>query len=91
MEKVFGKLARKANQRLKDLGSVDNLAIMATFPAARCHELTGKRKGELAVSVSVNYRITFESDHHPIPKKNGGGLDWKEISSTKILSIEDYY
>jgi proteic killer suppression protein len=44
MAKSFGQLARKVNQRLKDLTDADNLAIMRTIPAARCHELTGNCK-----------------------------------------------
>ena len=52
MVKCFGQLARKVNQRLKDLTDADTLLIMKAIPAARCHELTGDRKGELAVDVS---------------------------------------
>ena len=65
MIKSFGQLARKVNQRLKDLTDADNLAIMRTIPAARCHELTGGRKGELALDVSGNYRMIFEPLHYP--------------------------
>jgi len=34
--KSFGSLARKVNQRMKDLSDADNLAIMRTIPAANC-------------------------------------------------------
>ena len=44
MIKSFGQLARKVNQGLKDLTDADNLAIIRTIPAARCHELTGDAK-----------------------------------------------
>lgn len=56
MIKSFGQLARKVNQRLKDLTDADNLAIMRTIPAARCHELTGGRKGELALRTNTPKR-----------------------------------
>jgi len=69
MIKSFGQLARKVNQRLKDLTDADNLAIMRTIPAARCHELTGGRKGELALDVSGNYRMIFEPLTTRYPKK----------------------
>lgn len=75
MSKSFGQLARKVNQRLKDLADADTLAIMRTIPAANCHELTGDRKGELAVDVSGNYRLIFEPNNKPLPKKNDGGLN----------------
>jgi proteic killer suppression protein len=92
MAKSFGQLARKVNQRLKDLTDSDNLAIMRTIPAARCHELTGNRKGELAVDVSGNYRMIFEPLHDQIPKKkDDGGLNWEEVTKIQINEIEDYH
>lgn len=89
--KSFGQLARKVNQRLKDLTDADNLAIMRTIPAARCHELSGHRKGELAVDVSCNYRMIFEPLHNPIPKKDDGAFNWEEITKIQINEIEDYH
>ncbi|MCZ7555761.1 MAG: type II toxin-antitoxin system RelE/ParE family toxin [Bacteroidia bacterium] len=89
--KNYGQLARKVNQRLQELAAADTLAIMRTLPAARCHELTGDRKGELAVDVSPNYRMVFEPKHNPIPKKDDGGLEWEEITKIQINDIEDYH
>jgi plasmid maintenance system killer protein len=91
MTKSFGLLARKVNQRLKELTVADNLAIMRTIPAARCHELTGDHKGELAVDVSGNYRMIFEPNNDPIPKKDDGGLMWEEVNKIQINEIEDYH
>lgn len=91
MVKSFGQLARKVNQRLKDLTDADTLAIMRTIPAARCHELTGDRKGELAADVSGNYRMIFEPNHDPKPKKDDGGLNWEEVTKIQINEIEDYH
>ncbi|MBX7203228.1 MAG: killer suppression protein HigA [Bacteroidia bacterium] len=91
MVKSFGQLARKVNQRLKDLAGADNLEVMRTIQAARCHELTGDRKGELAVDVSGNYRMIFEPFHDPIPKKDDGGLNWEAVTRIQINEIEDYH
>lgn len=91
MLKSFGQFARKVNQRLKDLTDAENLAIMRTIPAARCHELTGDRKGELAVDVSGNYRMVFEPLHNPTPKKDDGGLNWEKVTKIQINEIEDYH
>ena len=91
MAKSFGQLAVKIKMRLKNLTDADNLVIMRTIPAARCHELTGDRKGELAVDVSGNYRMIFEPGHDPIPKKNDGGLNWEEVAKIQINEIEDYH
>lgn len=91
MAKSFGQLAVKIKMRLKNLKDADHLGIMRTIPAARCHELTGDRKGELAVDVSGNYRIIFEPYHNPIPKKHDGGLNWEEVTKIQINEIEDYH
>jgi plasmid maintenance system killer protein len=91
MLKSFGQMARKVKQRMEDLQGVDNLAIMRTIPAARCHELTNNRKGQLAVDVSGQYRLIFLPYHDPIPRKDNGGLDWREVSHIQIMEIEDYH
>ncbi len=91
MVKSFGQLARKVNQRLKELTAADNLAIMSTLPASKCHELTGTRKGELSVEVSGNYRLIFEPNHNPIPQKDDGGLHWEKVTKIQIIEIEDYH
>jgi proteic killer suppression protein len=91
MIKSFGLLARKINQRIKDLAGAENLAVMRAIPAARCHELAADRKGELAVDVSENFRLTFQPDHAPVPQKNDGGLNWEEVTRIQINAIEDYH
>lgn len=91
LHKNFGRLAQKINQRLKELQGADNLAIMRTIPASRCHELNVPRKGELAVSVSENYRLIFKPAHSPAPVKDDGGLNWEQVTKIEILEIEDYH
>jgi plasmid maintenance system killer protein len=91
MLKSFGQLAIKIKMRLKNLKDADNLAVMRTIPAARCHELTGDRKGELAVDVSGNYRMIFEPNHEPIQQKVDGGLNWELVNKIQINEIEDYH
>jgi proteic killer suppression protein len=91
MVKTFGQLAVKIKMRIKNLKDADNLAIMRTIPAARCHELTSNRKGELAVDVSGNYRMIFEPYHNPIPKNDDGSLNWEEVTRIQINKIEDYH
>jgi len=91
MLKSFGQLARKVNQRLKDLTDADNLAITRTIPAARCHELSGDHASELAVDISGNYRMIFEPDHDPAPKKEDGALNWEEVIKIQINDLDDYH
>jgi len=91
MQKAFGQRARKVNQRMKELKAADNLAVMRTIPAAKCHELTQNRKGQLAVTVSGNYRLIFYPDHDPVPSKEDGGMEWNSITIIEIIEIEDYH
>ncbi len=91
MVKAFGQLAKKVKQRHEELKAAENLTTMKQIPAARCHELVGDRKGELAVDVSGNYRMIFEPDHNPIPKKDDGGLNWDDVTKIQINEVEDYH
>jgi proteic killer suppression protein len=91
MVKAFGHLARKVNQRLEDLKAADTLAVMRLIPAARCHELKGNRKSELAIDISGNSRMIFEPYHDPIPRKDDGGIKWEEITKIQINEIVDYH
>lgn len=91
MQKAFGEMAKKVSQRMKELKAADNLAVMRTIPAAKCHELRQDRKGQLAVSISGNYRIIFIPDHEPIPNKEDGGMDWDSITIIEVIEVEDYH
>lgn len=91
MQKTFGQMAKKVNQRMKELKAADNLAVMRTITAAKCHELHQDRKGQLAVIVSGNYRLIFKPDHDPVPSKDDGGMDWIAITIIEVIEIEDYH
>ncbi len=91
IERNYGQRAKLVNQRLTELKDAGTLAVMKTIPAANCHELTGKRKGQLAVSISGNWRIIFEAGHHPIPQKEDGGMDWSKITIIEITDVIDYH
>lgn len=91
MIKSYGQMAKKINQRMEELKAADDLFIMKHFPAARCHELVGNRKGQLAVDISGNYRMIFEPVDDPPPMNEDGSLDWKEVISIRVIEIEDYH
>ena len=91
LQKTFGEMAKKVNQRMKELKAADNLAVMRNIPAAKCHELTQDRKGQLAVRVSGNYRLIFIPDHDPVPSKDDGGIDWTSITIIEVIEIDDYH
>ena len=82
--------ARKISQRLAALQAADTLTDMKDFPG-RCHELRGDHAGQLALDLDHPYRLIFEADHDPIPRKKDGGLDWTAVSSVCIIGVEDYH
>lgn len=70
---------KKIMQRLDDFRAANNLEIIRSLPAARCHELHGNRKGQLSVDVKHPYRLIFEPANEPLPTKPDGGLNWEGV------------
>ena len=92
IKKNYGEWAKKVVLRLEQLSQAPNLAAMRTVPSAHCHELKADKISELAVDISPNHRILFQPAHNPIPLKDDGGLDWREVTCIIITAIgEDYH
>lgn len=92
MQKRLG--AERANrlaQRLQELRAVDSLDDLRTLPGARCHELTGDRKGQLAADIGHPQRLVLRPTENPPPAKPDGGLDWTAVTSVTVLDIVDYH
>ena len=87
----YGRLAPKIMQRLDEFISFETLDdLRREIPHIHCHELTGNKKGHLAINVSGNDRLLFKPEEPP-PCKPDGGLDWKQIKTIIIVGIEDYH
>ena len=84
-------MAKKVNQRMKELRAADNLEDFMSIPAARCHLLHGDKKDCYAVDISGNHRLIFEPDHNPLPKKDDNSVDHLRITDIRILNTEDYH
>ncbi len=88
--KEYGRTrAMKIQLRLGELRAARTLAEMATLPAARCHELQGERRGQLAVDLAHPWRLIFT----PLEwiEKETGGLDWNKVEAIVIEEIVDYH
>jgi proteic killer suppression protein len=64
---------------------------MRQLPGARCHELTGDLKGQLAVDLAHPFRLVFSPAHDPQPTKEDGGLNWTEVTAICIDNVVDYH
>ncbi len=92
LQKKHGKIrAKKIRLRMSELRAAQSLTDFwpPKSGPSRCHELTGKRAGQLSVDLDHPYRLVFIPDHDPIPKLDDGGLDWSQVTSIKIIEVED--
>ncbi|MGA2403518.1 MAG: killer suppression protein [Syntrophobacteraceae bacterium] len=80
-----GNLIRR---RLDDLRAAANLSDIGRI-YRRCHELKGKRKGQLSLDLDGPHRLIFKVANDPIPIKADEGLDWTQVTSIEILGVED--
>jgi plasmid maintenance system killer protein len=85
------KMASKLQQRLMELSAAETLADISKLPPARCHELTGDRKGQLSVDLEHPYRLLFVPANKPVPKEEDGGLDWEQVTEIEIIGIVDIH
>jgi proteic killer suppression protein len=84
-------IAKKLWQRLSELRAADCLADISHLPPARCHELTGRRKGCFAVDLKHPYRLVFRPLHDPVPLKDDGSIDRERVTAILIIGVEDYH
>ncbi|MEO0809481.1 MAG: type II toxin-antitoxin system RelE/ParE family toxin [Pseudomonadota bacterium] len=91
MKKAFGENAKKLQLRLGVLRNATCLADVPNGPPDRCHQLHENRDEHFAVVLRRNWRLEFQVDHSPIPRKNDGGIDLNQVTSIKILGVVDYH
>ncbi len=92
MKRKWGQVtAEILKRRLGELENAPLLEDMRGLPAANCHELSGDRKGQLAVNLDQPRRLVFRPNHDPIPLKPDGGLDWSAVTSVVIQEVVDYH
>lgn len=84
------RMADLIQQRLAELQAAPTLDDMHV-PGARCHELVQNLKGHLAVDLVHPDRLVFKPDHDPPPQKEGGGLDWAQVTAIEVVGIGDYH
>ncbi len=91
IQKAFGNMAKKVAQRLEQLRAAPTLFDMQNYPAARCHQLTGNRKGEWALDISVNHRMLFQINQDPIPLNKDRSVNTLKVTEIMIIETDDYH
>lgn len=89
LSKVYGELAKKIKLRINQLKSADNLEVIAKLSELRLHPYKGAGKGTWSIDIHKNWRILFTINQNPIPTKDDGGVDLKEITIISIDSVKD--
>jgi plasmid maintenance system killer protein len=91
IKKAFGTNAKRVGQRMEEIESSPNLAVLQQIPAANCHPLTGERNGEWAVDISANHRLIFQLDHDPIPENTDGSVNSLIVTDIIVIGMTDYH
>ena len=80
--------AKKLRSRLADLVAA---ARLGEIPAGRPNSLKGSRVGQFAIHLSGGHRLAFEANEDPVPTTIDGSIDWKQVTSIRILFIGDHH
>jgi plasmid maintenance system killer protein len=80
--------AKLVRRRLDDLHAAPNLETMRNLPG-RCHELKGDRKGQVSIDLDGPYRMILRPLGNPMPRKQDGGLSWRDVKAISIVEIID--
>jgi proteic killer suppression protein len=83
-------MTKKIFARLDQLKAAPTLADLRGAPG-RCHELTGHRKGELAVSLVEPYRLIFVPTANRDEIYDGNCLVWQKVASVEAKEILNYH
>ena len=67
------------------------LALVPTTPPERRHQLRGDRDEQFAVDLVHPYRLVFELNHQPYPRKEDGGIDTDHVTAITIIEVIDYH
>ena len=84
----------RANLVMRRMAVLKNSRTLTHVPTDRPlwrHQLIGNRKEQFTVDLDGSYRLFFEVNHDPIPRKEDGGIDTDKVSAIRILEIADHH
>lgn len=92
LKREFGdRMARTIQMRLQLLRHAPSLADVPTTPPPRRHQLSQDRDEQFAVDLVHPYRLIFEVNQDPIPRKEDNGVDVTKVTAVKVLEVADYH
>lgn len=92
LKRSYGEpMARAIMLRMGYLRTAPNLAKVPVTPPERRHQLKGNLAGRFAVDLVHPYRLVFEPNHDPLPRKDDGGIDAERVTAVTIIEVIDYH
>ena len=92
LQRVYGpRMAKVIMIRLATLKAAETLEQVPTTPPDRRHQLRGDRYEQYAVDLVHPYRLIFEPNHNPIPRKEDGGIAARKVSAITVIEVIDYH
>jgi plasmid maintenance system killer protein len=81
--------AHKLKLRLDQMQAAASIAELMTLPGARCHQLNADRDDQFSVDLDGPYRLIFEVDMFPVPRRPDKGIDLDAIDAVVVIEIAD--
>lgn len=81
--------ARKIKLRLDQMQAAASIAELMTLPGARCHQLGADRDEQFSVDLDGPYRLIFEVDMNPVPRRQDEGIDLDAVDTVVVIEITD--
>ena len=91
MKRAYGERSKALQNRLSVLDEAENLAEVPHGPPDWLEQLKGDRDEQFSVVLTGNWRLIFEVDQDPIPRRKDGGIDLDKVTAIRFLEVVDYH
>lgn len=92
LRRAYGtSMAETIALRIAVLQGTPALTEVASTPPERRHALSGRRNGQYAIDLVHPYRLIFEPNHDPVPRRADGGIDTDQVTAIVIIEVVDYH
>ncbi len=81
--------ARKLKLRLDQMEAAASIAELMKLPGARCHQLSANRDEQFSVDLDGPYRLIFEVDVEPVPRRCHGRINLELVDAVIVTDVID--
>lgn len=85
------KMAKAIMMRMAVLRAAHSITLVPITRPDRRHQLGGDRDEQFAVDLVYPFRLVFEANHEPVPRRKDGGIDTDQVTAIRILEVIDYH